>query len=153
MAIKKLKYKNISGLAPILSDLLIAATNESSFVFGEKSLIIPIPLHPLKKYERGFNQSSLIAEQFSKKLGLIYIEEGLCKVKETISQTKLKIAERSLNVKNSFIVNPRYSSELKNKDIILIDDVFTTGATLREGAKVLKKAGARYVYLLAVAKD
>lgn len=153
------KYKNFKSLAPILGGLNlkyveILNLNLKSFV------IVPIPLHPKKERQRGFNQAKLIAEFLSKKLNLELIEP-LKRVKNTEPQVKLKDQnERIKNISGCFEINPhtnfRYGMGVKNsikgKNILLIDDVFTSGATVNEAVRVLKQNGARKITVLVLAK-
>ena len=113
-------------------------------------IIIPVPLHWKKEFLRGFNQSALISSYISRELNKPLILSDLVKIKNTCSQTKLSEKERKENVKESFHV--RKSTFIKGKRVLLIDDVYTTGATVRESVKVLKKAGARKVIILTLAK-
>lgn len=114
------------------------------------TLIIPVPLHKRKLKSRGFNQSELLAKEISIKLDMYLEVKSLIKVKNNQSQTNLSAVERRKNVKDCY----RWKgNNLKNKNIILIDDVITTGATLNECAKILKKAGANEVWGLVLAKN
>jgi ComF family protein len=112
-------------------------------------LIVPVPLHKLKKIERGFNQSDYIARGFSLQTGIPYYHKAVKRIKFTRSQTTLKISDRKLNLDRAFtIVKPEV---IKDKIILLIDDVSTTGTTLNECAKSLLKSGASKVYALTIA--
>ncbi len=109
-------------------------------------LVVPIPLSSERLKERGFNQSLLIAWGF---LGKRPHQHILKRWKNTRPQTELSQKDRWKNVKNAF----KADISVKNKNVLLIDDVMTTGATLNEAAKSLKKAGAKKVYVLIVAKN
>jgi ComF family protein len=115
--------------------------------------MIPIPLHPKKERERGFNQSLLIAEALRDFLSGSppLISQILVRVKNTKAQAEIKDSDkRKENVRSCFAVkNP---SEIKGKNIILIDDVFTSGATANEAVRTLKTAGARRILVLVLAK-
>jgi len=114
-------------------------------------LIIPIPLHWQKEKQRGFNQSYLIAGQLGKNIGLPIENNILKRIKNTASQVELKDREkREINIKNCFIVEK--PELLFQKNIIILDDVFTTGATMKEAASAIKKAGAKKIIGLVVAK-
>ena len=118
---------------------------------GENSVFIPIPLHKTKKRKRGFNQSELIAKELSKSLNIPLKTDILVKTKKTQTQTNLTKEQRAENVKNAFIIkNPQ---SIEGKTVFLVDDVFTTGSTMKECAKTLKKAGATYVWGIAVARE
>jgi ComF family protein len=112
-------------------------------------LIIPVPIHHLKKAERGYNQSDFIAKGLSTALNIPYSSKSIKRIKYTESQTKLNMNERALNVSNAF--KARSSNKLKGKNILVVDDVCTTGATLLECAKVLLGAGANSVYACSIA--
>lgn len=155
-AIWALKYKNneviSSKLAQVIYDkLLEELVDLKAFNNFEKPLLIPIPLSKNRLKQRGFNQSEVIVQKLS------FIDESLSpilnvlyKIKDTPSQTSIKDKnERKLNIKDCFEI--RGSEIIKNQNIILIDDVTTTGATLSEAKKVLIEAGAKKVIAFTVA--
>ena len=113
-------------------------------------IIIPVPLHPVKEFKRSFNQSWLIAFHLGKMQNKPAVYHALVKTKNNRSQTNLDINERKENVANVYKV--RNTSIIKDKKILVIDDVYTTGATIEEVYKTLKKNGAREVKVLTVAK-
>ncbi|MCM8818195.1 MAG: hypothetical protein NC915_01770 [Candidatus Omnitrophica bacterium] len=113
-------------------------------------LIIPVPLYWKKEFIRGFNQSALIGNYLSKKLNKKMYQNILIKSKNTISQTELSENERKENVKGSFKL--KNSGIIKDKIILLIDDVYTTGATTEECKKVLLKNGCKKVIITTLAK-
>lgn len=152
-AIKKLKYKKVTALADFLVGLMLEVMVEQGVTVGQQALILPVPLHPVKEWERGFNQAALLAESLGNALGLRIAAGVIKRTKETVSQTKLKKKEREKNVHGAFVVDKHQTATIKGRDLILIDDVFTTGATLRECGRVLKRAGARFIYAFALAKD
>lgn len=151
--IKKLKFNFINDLAPILGRFLSLFWEGIIFNHPELKnktdvLLIPIPLSRKRQNWRGFNQAELIAHSFN----LNYNYEtsfNLKKIKNTKAQSSLNESERAENIKNCFSWT---GENLKDKIIILIDDVITTGATLNEAADVLQEAGAKKVYGLVVAK-
>jgi competence protein ComFC len=102
--------------------------------------IIPVPLHLSRKRERGYNQSRILAEEISKTVSVPLMEKVLIRKKKTKDQTHLSLEERERNVRGAFVV--RANSALQGKKVILVDDVMTTGSTLKECARVLKDAGA-----------
>lgn len=111
--------------------------------------ITPVPLHHLKKADRGYNQSFYIAKGLSKGL-TIPISEGFIKRKKyTKSQTTMSLKERQENIEEAF--KAKRNLTLKDKNILLIDDVITTGSTIGECGKVLLSAGANKVYAASVA--
>ncbi len=116
----------------------------------ESYIIIPIPLHKSRLKWRGFNQSELIANELSKNIGLPAIANILIRVKKTKDQTQLSKEERISNIQNAFqIKNP---AEISGKNIILLDDVYTSGATMEAAAKTLKEGGAKKIIGLVIAK-
>jgi ComF family protein len=114
-------------------------------------VLVPVPLHPAKFRERGYNQSTAIARGVGVVTGLPIRGEVLRRVRYTSSQTHLSIGERALNVAGAFAVPPHFTGAVHQASIILVDDVITTGATIRECARALKNAGAEKVYVGAIA--
>jgi ComF family protein len=114
-------------------------------------IITPVPLHKIKFRERGYNQSDYICRGMNEVLNLKYIEDLIIRKKNTTTQTHLSIHERELNVKNAFIKNFDHKNEFRDSNIILIDDVITTGATLNEVIKVLRNSGVNKIMCLSLA--
>lgn len=133
------KYKGKISLGKRIG--LRLADQLKSEDLSQIAYIIPVPLHKVRKRERSFNQSQILAEILAQKLDLQVENKLLFRIKNTKDQTKLSEPERRENVAGAFKVLDQQKI-LKDKKIILIDDVITTGATLNECAKVLKKAGA-----------
>lgn len=115
-------------------------------------IICPIPLHPAKLRDRGYNQTQYIAEAIATKFPIPVVPDLLKRVKNTKTQTQLNIQERKENMKDAFIVNPKYSNLIQNKRIMLVDDIVTSGATANEATRVLRAAGARGIFLVALCK-
>lgn len=113
------------------------------------NLIVPIPLHHLKKAERGFNQSYYIAKGIASKIFLSVYSKGVKRIRFTQSQTTMTLKERELNVEGAFKVLKK--EKVKGKNILLVDDVMTTGATINECGKVLLEAGANKIYATSAA--
>jgi len=116
----------------------------------DPNLIVPVPLHPDRLRERGFNQALLLAEAFFPDLKNRISSSLLTRSKWTAPQTTLSGSARRKNLKNSFHVDP--GKNLTGKKILLVDDVFTTGTTVNECARVLVKAGAYEVQVLTLAR-
>ena len=171
-AIKQLKYRKVKEIAPVLVDILIEYwAKYQPFVFdqiknsrGKGWAVISVPLHWWRENDRGFNQSSEIGQILSKKLGLYYCE-GLKRIRYTKPQVKLKGSERHQNIKNAFEIDSRFlasrpaspslggrSGRGNDKSVLLIDDVWTTGSTLRECCYILKRNGAKKVWALTLAR-
>ena len=139
-AIHKFKYGRDTSLAGPLAALV-----RGSHIPQSPCLLVPVPLHPGRLRERGFNQSLLIARELSRITALPLAYNRLRRARDTGQQVGLKAAERKKNVSGAFTVDePGF---FKGKKLLLIDDVITTGATLNECAKVLKKAGAEVIAL------
>ncbi len=115
----------------------------------ESDLIIPVPLHWQDEWRRGYNQTYLLAYQISRMTGIPILANRLIKYKKIPSQTTLSGKERFKNVKGAFKV--KNSKILEDKKVLLIDDVFTTGSTVNECAKVLRKAKVRQVDIITFA--
>lgn len=116
----------------------------------EQAIIVPVPLSPKRKRERGYNQTELLAEEIQKydKEGRFEIVLNAVKRKDTPSQTSLSRKERLANLKGVFIVD---SEKIKGKNVIILDDVITTGATTAELKTALQNAGAKNVEIVALA--
>jgi ComF family protein len=147
-AIHQLKYQNFkaisSCLAALLADYLLLHP-----LPGEA--LIPVPLHPRRLKERGYNQSALLAKELSKLVNLPVITDCLIRVKEAKPQVStVTVKERRKNVTNAFICHDGRTS---GKQIILIDDVCTSGATLESCATALKSKGAISVWGLSLAME
>ncbi len=142
-AIHELKFKNGKKLAPYLAKFISSAASD---IADDIDLVTFVPLTKRKEARRGYNQSRLIAEELC--LGLSKgLFTGLIKIKEVPEQNKLGLNERTRNVKRAFAV----SSPVKGK-ILLVDDVYTTGSTVNECARQLKKSGASEVFVLTIAR-
>lgn len=151
--IHKFKYDSWARLALPLGEKLAAYLENLPELnqFLKKSIIIPIPLHPKRKNRRGFNQAELLGRIVAEKLNLPMAVDILTRDKETQSQAVLKDWEqRKLNVENCFKLNK--PELITNKNIVIIDDVFTSGATMREAARALRAGGAKKIIALVMAK-
>ena len=131
-------------MASVLADLLIARIDKVSF----PDFIVPMPLHPAKLRERGFNQALEIARRVSEKCGIPLLPGACKRIKDTASQAGLPWKEREKNIRGAFTCE----TDLAGKHIAVLDDVMTTGATLNELAKVLRKHGATRVSGWVVAR-
>lgn len=146
--IHKLKYNRAKKIAIILGSELNSYFSKFAAKIPENFIIVPIPLYKNKRRERGFNQSELIAGCLSKNFGAIN-PLVLKKIKSTPDQTELSGAERRVNVKGSFWVSQE--EQIKNKNILIVDDVKTTGSTIEAAAEALKKSGAKKIWAITVA--
>lgn len=144
----QLKYNQKFGIGKYLGELIAEKRNDF-FVETNPDIVIPVPLHQLKKAERGYNQSYFIAKGIASRCG-IQLKDNLAKrVKYTESQTSMAIKERKQNVAGIFLL--KHSETVRGKNIILVDDVITTGATISELGGILKNAGASKVYAVSAA--
>ncbi|MGC8858921.1 MAG: ComF family protein [Ignavibacteria bacterium] len=142
-------YKIGTLLGNRLSEILLAKLPVLS---SSCKIICPIPLHPTKLRDRGYNQTQYITEAIATKLPIPLLPDLLKRIKNTKTQTQLNIQERKENMKDAFIVNPKYRNLIQNKRIMLVDDIVTSGATANEATRVLRAAGARGIFLVALCK-
>lgn len=143
------KYGDRLHAADTFLPWLVRAGGE---MLAETDIILPVPLHRRRLWQRRFNQSALLAQKLARACGKTYMPEGLVRRRHTLPQKGLSRKERHQNVKNAFAVHPSAQARLTGKAVMLIDDVFTSGATLNECARILKKAGAGKVFVLTVAR-
>lgn len=145
--IHALKYKRARSIAPVLGGLLSGYLKRFSVSLPLGALLIPIPLQKNRFRVRGFNQSELIASHML--IPAARNTATLIKTKQTMPQTELSGDERRTNVAGAFaVINP---GTVQGKIILLVDDVKTTGATIEEAARTLKKAGAKRIWVITVA--
>jgi ComF family protein len=151
-----LKYERVHTAAEILGQHLATAMLGLQNETGPKPLVIPVPLHRGKENERGFNQSGTIASRAVRALRTDFpvelLESALLRKRATTSQTGLTRHQRRENVRGAFAVNPGFKKVIAGRNVILVDDVFTTGTTAEECARVLKRAGAAKVWVATVAR-
>ena len=147
-AITKLKYKFISDLNQTLVDLLVSLPSLKELE-DQDWLVAPIPLHPKRKKWRGFNQSHYLAQSIASYAHWEYREDLLLRTKHTTPQMNLSGDLRRKNLVDAFSIHPKYDLDKLVKPILLVDDVFTTGATLHEAAKVLP---GKKVWALTIAR-
>ena len=143
--VHSLKYNKQFRIGTFLGEILAEGIILKNWMID---LILPVPIHHLKKAERGYNQSDFIVKGMSKGLKISYSARTVKRIRYTETQTNLKLQERAKNVENAFKVTN--SKKIKNKNILLVDDVITTGATTLECAKVLMNAGAEKIYACSV---
>lgn len=140
-----LKFYNFKIISKSFGDLLANIIENNKI---KADLIIPVPVSKKRKFARGYNQSFLIANIASELTGIKIENTVLVKSRDNPKQSLLSLKERIDNTRNIFKV--RNSEKIRNKNIILIDDIYTTGATANECSKVLKNAGAKSVIVLTV---
>lgn len=115
-------------------------------------MIVPVPLHRWRLLARRYNQAALLAAAVAKRTGLVHLPDALIRNRATPSQGHRKAVERKANLRGAIKVHPRHAVGLKGKVIVLVDDVMTTGATANECGRILKRAGAADVRVLALAR-
>ena len=147
-AIHELKYRNLRAIAGLFARLLNDYLTANP-VPGE--VLVPVPLHPKRLRERGYNQSQLLAKELGKLANLPVVDDCLVRERHSLPQARTAtIDERRTNVADAFSCRNR---KLKGKPVLLIDDVSTSGATLDACARVLKEAGATSVWGLVLARE
>ena len=144
-----MKYSKMKGVGIFLG-------NELGKLIGQHAnmrfdYILPVPLHKAKFRDRTYNQSEFIAKGISDILNAEVINDLLIRTRFTGTQTRLTKSERKENVSGAFEVNPKHADVIRNKNMILVDDVITTGATILECASALKKASAGRVWVCSAA--
>lgn len=162
--IKKYKYNFVSDLSKVIGEFLNYflrnILNQARFIDESRQLpsvlsgfggilLVSVPLHPKRERWRGFNQSSLLARQVANFFSLEFNDSCLVRVRYGKAQAKIDIDKRRGNIRNSF----RWvGKDLSGRNVVVIDDVITSGSTISEIARVLKQNGAGEVWGLAVAK-
>ena len=145
-AIHRIKYHQNQKLASIFAEML---ANFFQYQLNWSiDMVIPVPLSGLRKKLRGYNQAALLAKPLARKLELHYSNQTLKRVRETRSQVGLSLVERRINVADVFRASPL----VLNKNILIIDDVATSGSTLESCAKALREAGAKNIFGLTLAR-
>lgn len=114
-------------------------------------IIIPVPIAKKRKLSRGYNQTELIAKEITKSLDLKLIKNVLIKQKNVVAQSSLNKTERKQNIKNAFTVKD--VEKILDKNVLILDDIYTTGSTVLECTKVLQKHGIKQIGILTIAKD
>lgn len=150
-AILAMKYKYAFDIAGELAKAAAGLLRNEPLLSKKDKLLVPIPAHGLRKNWRGFNQSEVIGKLLAREMGWGYEPNLLFKNTTTLPQTELKRKARLKNLRGTFALN---SNRLVPSDccIVLFDDVFTTGSTLKEACKVLKRAGVKKVLGITLAR-
>lgn len=147
--IHELKFGGQLHWIPALSELLVRTYERHQM--PPVDFVSAVPLHKRRLRQRGFNQSALLAKAFARSLGIDVVLDIVSRQVWSVPQTRLKRDERLINVLGAFAVHDR--GRVKNRSFLIIDDVYTTGSTLNECAKVLMKAGASSVHALTLARS
>lgn len=150
----ELKYASEGYIGDVLGEVLF---DKMSAELGEDVLtavydiVIPVPIYRARQQQRGFNQAEIIARSFAKKAGLHVDSEILARIRPTAAMKGLDPSERRQNIKDAFCIRTRKRPRLEGARTLLIDDIYTTGATLDEAASILKAAGASEVDFIVFA--
>lgn len=144
-AVRNFKYRGVTVLAEPMAKDMLRALEQIQPVGAE--MVVPVPMHPKRIRERGFNQSELLAKEIASALD-VPCENGLIRIRDTVQQARLEGDERRKNLKDAFRAEPCVSGWR----VLLVDDVYTTGETARECARALREGGAISVSFLSYAK-
>lgn len=144
------KYGRVSVLSPVLARYAAESLGGDEGVWEGLDYIVPVPLHRKRRRERGFNQSQLLARDLARIQGFPVLERCLVKVRNVPPQTSLEGAGREGNVRGAYAA--KGTRKIAGKTLLLVDDVFTTGSTLRECSRILLSAGAREIRALTLAQ-
>jgi competence protein ComFC len=144
------KYRGFESLGRYLADFMDQALGSEEDLWLDVDAIVPVPLHPVREKKRGFNQSRVLAKRLSQIKNIDLVDKRLVKVKNVPPQTSLEANERARNVRGAFKV--KRPETIKGKVILLVDDVYTTGSTLRECSLALKEAGVKEVRAVTIAQ-
>jgi ComF family protein len=147
--ILKFKHGDHLQAVPTLVGMMMRTGGEA---LASAEVIVPVPLHRWRLLRRRYNQAALLAWGLARETGKVCLPDGLLRMRHTPSQGHLKARDRAQNVKKAFAINPQRGSMIEGKTVLLVDDVFTTGATVQECTKTLLEAGAAEVHVLAVAR-
>jgi len=141
-----LKYEGVRRLADPLAARLADVVKQSGW---PADVVVPVPLNITRLSERGFNQAALLASGVARRCRLVCAPDAMRRLRHTTPQVTLNAQERAINVFGAFEADPE---QVKGRAVIVVDDVFTTGATMCTCAEALKQAGAAHVWGLAVAR-
>ncbi len=147
--VQGLKFSDRMELAPWMARWMVRASDK---VLEDKAIIIPVPLHRWRLFGRRFNQSAELGRHIAASENLQYAPDLLTRIRPTKQQVGLGRRERDTNVRGAFRVPKHKAVEVKGQHLVLIDDVFTTGATLEACARALKRRGARQIDCLTFAR-
>ena len=147
--IHEFKYNEITRIAKFMG-ALSQEYLERFKPFDHIDYIVPVPLHKVKKRSRGFNQAEYLTREISKKMNWKHLPKLIKRKRYTETQTKLNKDQRKKNVSFAFKINPKY--EIKEKNILLVDDVFTTGATVNSISTILKEKHANKVFVFTIGR-
>ncbi len=147
--ILRFKYGDRTDAAPAFGQWLARAGKE---LLEQADLVLPVPLHRFRLFTRRFNQSALLARAIGRESDVAVAVDLLVRTRNTRTQADLSPVQRTRNVRGAFTVRPRWRNRLVGANLLLVDDVMTTGATVEECAKTLLEAGAASVDVITLAR-
>ena len=140
-AIAALKYHGHPQLARPLGQALGQHWQQFPLKTARSPLVVPIPMHPEKQWQRGFNQAELLAKAFCQQTGLPLVRQGLARRKVTTPQFGLGLQARQQNLAGAFVVGPALNQHRPKRPVLLLDDIYTTGTTVKVAAAELRRWG------------
>ena len=144
------KFKDKSYLCELFANCILS-DGEVCKIIKKYDIILPVPLHKKRFKERGYNQSKLISDILAQKLGVQTFDDVLVKIKNTLPQGKNLLHDRRKAIKGAFFVeNP---DKIRGKNVLIFDDIYTTGNTANECKKIIEESEAKSVEILTIAKD
>lgn len=147
--VQGLKFSDRTDLAPWMAQWMVQVAQEQ---LGPDSIVVPVPLHRTRMFTRKFNQSAELGRTIAAQSGATFVGHALQRVKATPQQVGLGRKERAANVRGAFRVATEHKILITGRKVILVDDVFTTGATLDACSRALRRAGAEHVFCLTFAR-
>lgn len=145
-----MKYRGYAILGSDLARFALEAIGNDEGLWAGVEALIPVPLHPRKRKDRGFNQAAIIARELGRARGIPVKAKALRRIKNVPAQTGLEAEDRKRNVQGAFAV--RRPTVVRGRIVLLVDDVYTTGSTVKECSRVLRRAGTREVRVLTIAR-
>jgi len=147
--ITKFKYGDATHMLPYLTQLMIVAGRS---MIAESDVIMPVPLHRLRLWQRRYNQAALLVRCMAKECGVEGCTDALVRLRRTVPQSGLSYVGRRKNVQGAIAVRRKYRGVLRGRRVLLVDDVMTTGATIDACVAVLRKEGVKSVKVLTLAR-
>lgn len=153
IAVQRFKFAQRPDLGARLAAAMVAPARALASVHGTPDLVVPVPIHPARLAERGYNQASLLARPLARALGIAFAPRALLRVRNTPMQTSLDRAGRRANLERAFVgrAGANGGEGFRNSTVLVVDDVRTTGSTLRACSAALHEVGVRCVVPLVLA--
>ena len=148
--VRRLKFLHDRGAASFLSRAMANAILDTALSLRRRSMLVSVPLHRSKLRRRGMDQAAMLAEQVGHRLGIAYLPGCLGRSRDTLPQGDVRVPSRLINVADAFYL--RCPRALAKQRVILVDDVYTSGSTARECARLLRAGGCDEVILLVAAR-